>query len=1762
MPNRSKKIIRIISICLITALFAGVVLSTQTKVVQAAEAFLEVQRDWTSGTTESAKTFTILEVVDKKSSFSELMENGSLKWTDAYNEDSTYSQNVTSLKATIDNEITLGEEEIGYLIGQSEAFYETYNKLIQLSKKYSETKDNAKELAVIQAYYEALLEKISGQITTYKNDATINVLAPLSTIEATSFQPTLEGYDNCLRFLENVSSSVTAGFLVEDLNGVYAVASVDENNDPVSFKFVGEQTAAPTVFRLMRPLKNVVEETVSDNSVSDNSVSENSTEEKNDDSKKEVQATVSGNSDEIVTTTPSDTNGENETETPVGEDVTPKDSDDNVPETPTEGSNSSDNENNIPTVNENENNGDDDTTQPGTQTPAVPTETPTETPVVSDPTPVEPTGLPESQSQEDTEDENEIVTSCGYTREVFYGKQVLLMSSNLEGGLSGDSPTTGGDSGNASGEQQGTQDATSDKRYSFYLREEYIPEELKDKTPISVAVSNSNTSQTTDEGTDNGGDGNTDGSTSNSQAQIDAIYQYRFVGIKNNEWFKTYVFGLDATTFGKLNVQVVTCTLDESDKVDLQTYVRSADLVYWNADAKVDGDANTSTDTGKDILVDDAIALLNQITGEKSIPCIINHNAFVTLNTDGANNTITNNNINKMLHLLYQEEIEETYKNSVYGFTLAAKWQEAITDTSDDNITVWEQIKGTISILNNGHFVRDNVYVIDHAINSVTYKDPNNNNNDVLNGIKDKINGSEQEISAAFEDVVYRIEREIYERQNTSGASSWEDTTITPAVAIQTILTYSKTPAVIEKSHITVLELQPCYSFTYASGNEDAFRAKFLPENSSVEVEIIGMTTSQFCGMIEDINVKYDMIYIGSNTDLMNRIEVGTKDYCTAYNDFNMYGVVYAHTGDLCHINSHGGSLADNENHTYRYSGNDILKSQATDLLEFLQSGAPVVVADDFFVRESINNVDTIAKISTGALKTKDADGNVIDVTVDDTKRGDTATGITRNGILDSSSYVYQFVKNACVNETGTNTDGTSKKTYSGETDWEWSKRKYENFLTVSEVNATSFSRWLNQPKMSIHMLSQPTEYNYTTKKVGKSTVIDDSSYLQKDDNGYYYLTYEFYISSIASVDVNNTRYKVSLWIDTNMDGKFSDTTENLTDSELVIKNMDTGETVGREELKTGVHYRVKRKLPTEIVGAVPWKLEIKHKDNSALRNAVSGITAVRVPEKQTIRVLQLYQGAAVIETYMKEADNHWNSLMNNVPDFKVEVTSIEATAYLTGQTSIDLNHYDMLIVGFADNYQYNTQCSETVLEDIIEYAESGKCILFTHDNTNWVNNTVKNLNTTIRDISGLDRYAVSIYRNKTTELFAKNHMKDGKDVKKSSKSELIDYLFGENGLKDYDRDIAFKVNTEQTVMDSRTQGLSYSGNEHDRFAFSGNETTQNTTSPLIKDANDVTYKDIYRYLSFENADKGTWINQNNHIIEKVNVGAITEYPYRLSNTMKVSSTHGQYFQLDLDSDKDDDGEGDIVVWYTMNDSKAGELNDIYDYSPFDVRNNYYIYNRGNITYTGMGHSNIKDNEEEVKLFINTMIAAYRVAIQSPNLSIIEGHGDTTEKSFDAIPFDGNVTNNATTYNVYFKAEDVNLISESQKNVRCKIYMGGGNETININGENVNVIEKTGQAAVGWKIFDTATNTEVTVVYDNDKKEYYYPIISGKEYYIQVPLVENPGTANQVFNLSETKSLDLYIEVQSFITKNNKKNESALIYDNFKLTQINLFDLD
>ena len=89
---------------------------------------------------------------------------------------------------------------------------------------------------------------------------------------------------------------------------------------------------------------------------------------------------------------------------------------------------------------------------------------------------------------------------------------------------------------------------------------------------------------------------------------------------------------------------------------------------------------------------------------------------------------------------------------------------------------------------------------------------------------------------------------------------------------------------------------------------------------------------------------------------------------------------------------------------------------------------------------------------------------------------------------------------------------------------------------------------------------------------------------------------------------------------------------------------------------------------------------------------------------------------------------------------------------------------------------------------------------------------------------------------------------------------------------------------------------------------------------------------------------------------------------------IRVAPTHYQYFQLNLE-------DPDVLVWYVLTGSGQDE------YSP---QNYYYTYSKGNITYSGTGHSSLSSNVsfDERRLFVNTMIKAIRGSNFAPSVQI------------------------------------------------------------------------------------------------------------------------------------------------------------------------------
>ncbi len=139
----------------------------------------------------------------------------------------------------------------------------------------------------------------------------------------------------------------------------------------------------------------------------------------------------------------------------------------------------------------------------------------------------------------------------------------------------------------------------------------------------------------------------------------------------------------------------------------------------------------------------------------------------------------------------------------------------------------------------------------------------------------------------------------------------------------------------------------------------------------------------------------------------------------------------------------------------------------------------------------------------------------------------------------------------------------------------------------------------------------------------------------------------------------------------------------------------------------------------------------------------------------------------------------------------------------------------------------------------------------------------------------------------------------------------------------------------------------------------------------------------------------------------QVNKGQITTYPYDINgenitpyvtyepgksgvvhadSNVNIKQTHEQYFQVNLNTNADNEG---ATVWYCLapsgSDDKSAEFGSVRN----DCKNAYYVYTKGNATYTGAGHTNTF-SIFEAKLFLNTIVASSRTGGKVPKVRFYE----------------------------------------------------------------------------------------------------------------------------------------------------------------------------
>lgn len=1083
-------------------------------------------------------------------------------------------------------------------------------------------------------------------------------------------------------------------------------------------------------------------------------------------------------------------------------------------------------------------------------------------------------------------------------------------------------------------------------------------------------------------------------------------------GFTNNELFRNGVFNQDAS--GKsdgMSFNVQTVTPAEMDNINWS----NVDLLYISGG---DGSGSASYGNSNDIKGKTIFDVAKRVHESGfMMPVIVDYSLAKAI-ADQPDDFGSCTNIQRLAALLccsnYDKLGIDTIDSNQYENSWWEKWKK-------DDVKINFDTKVDSNHPNG--YVNGNIYVIPGN----TYKQPTNDDKghgaafllqDFNKSFLDCTSNDEtgfvnQAKTQGFGEIAEYInsENKIRDTENKAG-NKYElfDKKISKAIVISYIVSYAdKRQEVQEKTSLNVLDIEPgavsdksTNAITY-----DMIKKWVGAGNcpSKENVTITRVTSSEFIGRIEDLN-NYDMIYMGLVCDNNNKDENGN----TVYNDSDMNGLIYTNVGDVAVVdpsnykNGHAGLLEND------YTHNGIERTALDKTLTPLSDGNEKYTQAINTYRYSGNDL-TEKKKEQLENYVKAGYPLVLGKGIINERK-------VNDEYIDNCSVIYEFFNEVMNKENVFNVNS-------------------ENNVSAGFVNSLA----VEKPRIVLKQMDK--------------VKLNDTEFNEVKDNK---LIFEFTVNNDGGVDPN-AQFELSLLLDINSDGKFSETQEKIAandmklyrDGQLVEPTRADDQSYDYYIQAGTMNYKLEYELPNGYVGVIPWKLKASQATNEFRYDSKSGyFYRKNTVEKEKIKILQIdTEKTKVVDnktvstsTFNMANNKTFKDLLSKVDDFDVNIDHVYANEYAKSYTDGYLNHYDMLVLGFGDMYSITN--TNGCVDGIRNYIKSGKPVLFTHDTTSFSNASVGrndwgyDFNKIIRDVVGMDRYG--ILSNEGLQSGATLTQNDSTSVLVNGSNKTIGTLFTE--AKDYAKknhtDIAYKPKSNKSVIVRQNQGFTYLNLSKYQSA-------------------DTKYNNYYCYKGFKSYSYETTS------AVQVNQGQITSYPFKIPETLDVAKTHRQYYQLDLNQDSDNDGESDIVVWYTLSDDSKYNRWTYHPYnaSPKDVRNNYYIYTMGNVTYSGVGHSTVEptikeeDKEEdiakkecEMKLYINTLIAAYSAGTHAPSVSVKEAPDEgardlnniyvTIDEAIEQENIANNADNNSAivhdpnetnpTETVYFSIKDTNMV--------------------------------------------------------------------------------------------------------------------------------------
>lgn len=814
--------------------------------------------------------------------------------------------------------------------------------------------------------------------------------------------------------------------------------------------------------------------------------------------------------------------------------------------------------------------------------------------------------------------------------------------------------------------------------------------------------------------------------------------------------------------------------------------------------------------------------------------------------------------------------------------------------------------------------------------------------------------------------------------EDENGNLAFTDRGASNSDAISFVLNFKnrgKVPAEKEDRVVRILDVEPSVEVTYLSAEDNPgdgsyqngcnpfwsfteIEARMLLLDFKSRIEITHMTTAEFNGKAECLTSKYDLIYLGTDlggyTNQVSKVLQLSGGYqevlVPEWNDGSNY--IIRHTGDSL-LSAEFVEKSKQRTRTVTYNGtnstvlhfpgNDITDKKRKALLDYVKAGYPIVAEKYLYNAEK--------------------------------------------AVIEEDSFMYQLMETL--------------------------QKKYANKV-FCENDAFHVKKEIENNPNAVSFRSLPNIYNGTTKN-SESAKITNPNYLTKK-NGKPNLSFTF--------DVKEAGYRYEIYIDQNNNSKF--TKEDGIDEVMKEGSASIGSNT------------VSLPLSSSYSGLISWQIVVYRSDNPAEQYIRSGCSAVQNTsgKKTNVKVLQIMPDENGTIDLSKDAA--FTKYYDTLDEYQMSITAITLSEYLAlfeksqdnrvfqfdissdismtqgsenpvnldcikalpeEEGNMGLLDFNMIIIGFGDCYGGFDFSNENGAAEFIEYfIAAGKSVLFSHDFTSLYNKTVEGKksfgytpNALLRDFMGMNAYGLV-----STEL-------DQLD----STGRLTQQL------KAYQQKNSQKYST---ILSQANQGYTYYALKRLGWYFMKNDHPDKYDGVLSNWVSESQYnRMLYKGMIVSPASslgeekaicsknvftEKTGFNNNNDyttVAEKTNTGQITEYPFKIDTTLQISKTHGQWYQLSLEDE-------DVTVWYTLADdgqvsSSSVDTGDgtgiTYGVSPRDAANNYYIYSKGNVFYTGIGHSQV-EGDMEAKLLINTMVNAYRASYVAPEIEITNQEATVT----------------------------------------------------------------------------------------------------------------------------------------------------------------------